>query len=75
MNNLTARPNTHHSLRKPAARIEPAPVRPGPPQALHTNAHNLHRMETIAEHFTVAGSSSPRSRAGVPVTLVVLAEH
>lgn len=51
MNNLTARPNTHHSLRKPVARIEPALWKPS--QALHTNAHG-NNSGTLYR-----GSSSP----------------
>jgi hypothetical protein len=48
----TRQPNITH--KKPVAGIEPAPERPGPPQAPHTYAHNQYGMETITERFTLA---------------------
>lgn len=67
MNNTT--------IEKPVAGFEHRTGATGKPsQALHTSAHNLHRMETIAEHFTVAGSSSPYP-GPVYQSLFALAEH
>lgn len=75
MNNTTIK-TTQQCVEKPVAGFEHRTGATGkkPSQALHTSVHNLHRMETIAEHFTVAGSPSPNPGPAYQ-SLVVLAEH